>query len=120
MRSAITHLLDADGNRLCNQGGPVVSAPAILEGTGDGDLPVVFCSICARAVLAPIVQLIHTRCGVDRLPNEQKSSDAHQLLQAILSLTTTSPDEEAAVMRIMGTSLVELDGYIDDAEGDHA
>ena len=113
---AITHLLDADGNRLCNQGGPVVSVPAILEGTGDGDLPVVFCPICARAVLAPIVQLIHTRCGVD----EHKASNAHQLLQAILSLTTTPPDEEAAVMRIMGSAIVVLYDYIDDAEVDHA
>ena len=81
----------------------------------------VYCPICARAVLALIVQQIHTRCGVDRLGHEHKASDAHLLLEDILYLTTTPPDEEAAVMRIMCTALEEMDSYIGDcAGGDHA
>ena len=62
--TVVTHLLDADGDRLCNLDGPVVSAPALLQDAGD----LVFCPICARMVLVSIVQVIHTRCGVDRGP----------------------------------------------------
>lgn len=115
----VTHLFDDDGHQLCNQHGPVISAPAILLDAGDS----VFCPSCpscARAVLAPIVQHIHTWCGVALLSDEHKASDGHLLLQAILSLVTTPPDDEAAVMRIMGAALDEMGGYIDEARGDHA
>ena len=114
--TVVTHLLDADGDRLCNLDGPVVSAPALLQDAGD----LAFCPICARMVLVSIVQDIHTRCGVDRGADEHKETDAHLLLQIILSLTMTPPDFEAAVVRIMGTVLVELEGYVDEAGGDHA
>ena len=107
------HLHDVKGNRLCNCDGPAVDASIILQ----DDYGMVFCATCARAVLAPIVGLIHTRCsdGV-----EHHLSDGHLLLQVILSLATTPPDEEGTVLRIMGPVLGELGCYVEGAGADHA
>ena len=115
--NVVTHLFDDDDNQLCNCDGPAVSAASLLQSAGD---LTEYCPICARAVLAPIVKLIHTRCGMESLSREPQTSAAHHLLQAILSLATTPPDEEAAVMRIMADALAVLGDYIDDAEADHA
>ena len=111
------HLIGSDGNPLCDVDGPAVSASALMQGAGDvAELLPSFCVVCARAVLAPIVVLVHSRCGGDG----NEGTDAHELLQAILCLATTPPGEEAAVLHIMGDALAELVGYIDDAQADHA
>ena len=109
----VTHLLDADGDRLCcAQDGPAVAATALLQDTCAEDVH--YCPACARAVLAPIVRRGHARC-VD----EDNGSDDVELLQAILSLTTTPPDDAAAVMRIICPALVELHAYIGQVGGHH-
>ena len=113
MAKHVVHLHDATGNRLCNEDGPAVPAPALLKDTDDVGLLGTLCPACARVAIAPVVQTAHTRCDVDD-PN-----DDHHLLAAIVSLTTTPPDHAAAVMRILCPALEELDRYIERVRGRH-
>lgn len=111
--TVITHLLDDAGDRLCNaHDGPAVAALTLLQATCDEDVR--YCPTCARAVLAPIVLLGHTRCG-----EQDNESDDHHLLQAILSLTETPPDLAAEVMRIICPALMELAAYVEQVGGHH-
>ena len=100
----VTHLLDVAGDRLCcREDGPAVTASALLDDQCAAG--VVICPSCARAVLAPIVEIAQSRCSGD------------PLLDAIHALTTTPPDEEAAVLRLMAPALTALVDYV---EGAHA
>ena len=98
----MTHLLNVAGDRLCcREDGVTTPADALLDDTCAAG--VVFCPGCARAVLTPIVELAATRCGAD------------PLLAAVLLLTATPSDKEAAVLRLMGPSLTALADYVDGA-----
>ena len=99
---AITHLLDVAGDRLCcAEDGPAVAASALLDDTTAAG--VVYCPNCARAVLTPIVELAAARCG------------AGPLLDAVLLLTVTPSDKEAAVLRLMAPTLTTLADYVEGA-----
>ena len=74
----------------------------------------VFCPVCARGALLPIVELIRAQCAVESFIREHKAGPAHGLLMAIGSLASTPPGQEEAVMRILGSAFVTLDGYIAD------
>ena len=88
-KPTVTLLFDDAGDRLCcAQDGPAVAASALLQDACAEDMP--YCPACARAALAPIVRRGHARC-VD----QGNGSDDDELLQAILSLTTTPPDDAA-------------------------
>ena len=96
----LTHLLDDAGDRLCcAEDGVTTPANALLEDTCA--VGVVYCPSCARAVLTPIVEHAQSRCGAD------------PLLTAVLLLTATPSDKEAAVLRLMAPSLTALADYVE-------
>lgn len=77
-----TPLLDAASDRLCNEDGPALPAPSLFATTGNAGLTGSSVRICARAVLANIVERVHSLCDVDQQPNDQL------LLFGILPLMT--------------------------------
>ena len=100
----LTHLLDDAGDHLCcAEDGPAVAAPALLDDTCA--VGVVVCPSCARIVLTPIVELAADRCGDD------------PLLAAVLLLTLTPSDKEAAVLRLMAPTFTALVDYVEGAHG---
>ena len=117
---ATTHLLDANGRTLCTQGGPGVPAASLLQDPTAGLTQGPFCPVCCRAVICHVVGEINARRSVDRAAIQHERTDAHLLLEAIRSLATTPPGEEAAVMTIIDPAMHALGGYIAAAEGRHA
>lgn len=96
----LTHLLNDAGERLCPyESGPALDAAAILDGTCN--VKVRFCPNCARVALAPIVELVQSRCADD------------PLLNAILSFTTTLEED----LHILAPAPVELAVYVGKSGG---
>ena len=101
------HLLDGAGERICGaEAAPAVPESALLGDTcTDG---VIYCAVCTRGVLIPI------------LTRAQSRSAADPLIHVILFLTTTPPEMDAVVVRILAPALVELDGFVAQVGGRHA
>ena len=100
----LTHLLNVAGDRLCcAEDGVTTPANALLD--DPCAVGVVYCPGCARAVLTPIVELAAARCGAD------------PLLAAVLLLTLTPSDKEAAVLRLMAPTFTALADYVEGANG---
>ena len=100
----LTLLLDVAGDRLCcREDGLAVTASALLDAPRAAG--VVICPICARAVLAPIVEAVQSRCAAD------------PLLAAVRLLTVTPSDKEAVVQRLIAPAFTALADYV---EGAHA
>ena len=96
----VTHLRDDAGERLCPcESGPALEAAANHDGTCN--VKVRFCPNCARVALAPIVELVQSRCADD------------PLLNAILSFTTTLEED----LHILAPAPVELAVYVGKSGG---
>lgn len=111
--NTMTHLLDAAGEQLCDQPGPVAPVTAMFRGTKANPKPTLVCPTCARAAVGTFVRSIHGQCG-GAMPQDGQAASAMQLLDAMLCLATTPQGEEAVVMLILGTALGHLDMYMDD------
>lgn len=102
--TVVTHLLVADDRPCRREDGPAVDALTLIDDTCAAG--VVFCPSCARAVLASFVELAQSRCVPD------------PLLDAIYALTTTPPDDEAVVLRLMEPVWTVLADYVGGAAHD--
>ena len=104
MSNSFVHPMDDAGERLCCvQDSPTAPAPTIPDDNCDVDVR--HCPSCARPLPIPIIRSVQARC------------DGAPLLDTILALTVTPPDEESAVMLILCPALVELAVYVGKSGG---